>query len=54
MESIVEDYWKKFEWFVTRIESIICIFWYYFFFVISFDFGRDFPILTAKETLAWS
>jgi hypothetical protein len=23
MESIVEDYWRNFEWFVTRIESII-------------------------------
>ena len=23
MESIVADYWRKFEWFVTRIESII-------------------------------
>ena len=23
MELIVEDYWRKFEWFVTRIESII-------------------------------
>ena len=23
MESILEDYWRKFEWFVTRIESII-------------------------------
>ncbi len=22
-ESIVEDYWRKFEWFVTRKESII-------------------------------
>jgi hypothetical protein len=23
MESIVEDYWRNFEWFVTRIESIM-------------------------------
>jgi hypothetical protein len=23
MESIVEEYWRKFEWFVTRIKSII-------------------------------
>ena len=23
MESIVEDYWRNFEWFVTTIESII-------------------------------
>jgi hypothetical protein len=23
MESIVEDYWRNFEWFVTRIKSII-------------------------------